>query len=75
MGQINRTEIEELARALARSRGRPWHTIPGRILASDPNGGREAWLKRAHTVLEAVDLAMTLEIQRALSAPCKSASL
>jgi hypothetical protein len=65
MGNITRTEVEELARALARHHRRRWNTMPARNLGSDPNGGREAWFKRAHTVLEAVDTAMTLEIQRA----------
>lgn len=70
---INRTEVEELARALARQHGRRWHTMPARIAGLDPNGGREAWLKRADTVLKAVDKAMTLEIQRAIAAISKSA--
>jgi hypothetical protein len=63
MGRINRTEVEELARALARHHGRRWNTMPA------INGGREAWLNRAHTVLQAVDKAMTLEIQRGIAAP------
>ena len=45
--------------------------MPARNLGSDPNGGREAWLKRAHIVLEAVDKAMTIEIERAIAAPRK----
>jgi hypothetical protein len=68
MGNINRTEVEELARALARQRGRRWNTMPARNLGSDPNGGREVWLKRARTVLEAVDQAIFLEFQRAIAA-------
>jgi hypothetical protein len=73
MGNITRTEVEELARALARHHRRRWNTMPARNLGSDPNGGREAWLKRAHIVLEAVDKAISLEIQRAIGAPGKGA--
>jgi hypothetical protein len=74
MGNITRTEVEELARALARHHKRRWSTMPARNLESDPNGGREAWLKRAHIVLEAVDRAISLEIQRAIGAPGKGAA-
>ena len=45
--------------------------MPARILGNEV---REAWLKRAHTVLEAVDTAMTLEIQRANRRPTTSAA-
>ena len=72
MGNINRAEVEELARALARHHRRRWNTMPARNLGSDPNSGREAWLKRAHIVLEAVDKAMAIEIERAITAPCRS---
>jgi hypothetical protein len=62
---MHRTEIEDLARALARRNQRRWHTMPAKAHAgSDANNGREAWLKRAQTILEALDTAMISAIKR-----------
>jgi hypothetical protein len=56
---MEKREIEELARALAHHNRRRWQTMPARANpASDANGGREAWLRCAKIILEAVDTAM-----------------
>ena len=65
MSRIDKREVEDLARALAHHNRRRWQTMPARANpASDANSGREAWLRRAQIILEAVDIAMTLAIKR-----------
>ena len=63
MSRMDKREVEDLARALAHHNRRRWQTMPARANpASDANGGREAWLRRAQIILEAVDTAMTLAL-------------
>jgi hypothetical protein len=58
-GQMQKKEIEDLARALAHRNRRRWRTMPERAHpGSDANGGRETRLNRAKIILEAVDTAM-----------------
>jgi hypothetical protein len=65
MSRTDKREVEDLARALAHHNRRRWQTMPARAYsASDANSGREAWLRRAQIILEAVDTAMTLAIKR-----------
>jgi hypothetical protein len=62
---MHKREIEDLARALAHHNRRRWRTMPARAHAgSDANGGREAWLRRARIILEAVETAMIAAFKR-----------
>jgi hypothetical protein len=65
MSRMDKREVEDLARALAHRNRRRWQTMPARANpASDANSGREAWLRRAQIILEAVDTAMILAFKR-----------
>ena len=65
MGRMDKREVEDLARALAQHNRRRWQTMPLRANpSSDANSGREAWLRRAQIILEAVDTGMILAFRQ-----------
>jgi hypothetical protein len=73
MGEIEDKEVENLGRALASHHGRRWATMAvERQWKADPNSTRKTWLGRARAILEAIDKAMILEIERDLAKPSGS---